>query len=372
MAYPHINPLNLQTIPKGVELFRAPAFDAQRHLAIHKRYLGILALPDRWQSWIATGVLVGAKLIRCWRPAVMMSTFPIASAHAIGYCLSRLFRIPWVADFRDPMVWNDYPDDFIIRHSYRWLEGRVFQQANHITVTTQGTLKLYCERYGGDIGTRISVIENGFDETLFHNLGCAVEETIPKIGPLKILHSGLIYSRERNPSSLFHALAELRDEGHIDSDQVCFFFRASGYSEEFRRRFSHLKLDGLVNFDDNPLPYSDAIFEMKCADALVVLQGAVCNLQIPAKVYEYLAARRPVLALTDPAGDTAKLINELGNSNILRLDNKQEIKDQLPGFLTRLRTGNIPMPKWDHVLRLSRRSRSKELADLLNEIVSFP
>ena len=61
---------------------RAFALNTHKHLALAGRYPRLLALPDRWQSWIAGGVIKGLARIRADRPDAIMSTYPIASAHA--------------------------------------------------------------------------------------------------------------------------------------------------------------------------------------------------------------------------------------------------------------------------------------------------
>ena len=64
-----------------------------------------------------------------------------------------------------------------------------------------------------------------------------------------------------------------------------------------------------------------------------ILQGGNCNEQIPAKIYEYLRARKPIFALTDPAGDTAQLLASCSITSIARLDDAAAIEILLESFL---------------------------------------
>ena len=75
--------------------------------------------------------------------------------------------------------------------------------------------------------------------------------------------------------------------------------------------------------------YREALSEMMRADGLLLMQAANCNDQIPAKIYEYLRARKPILGLTDHAGDTAKLLNAAGCAPIADLANVDEIYEAL-------------------------------------------
>ena len=93
------------------------------------------------------------------------------------------------------------------------------------------------------------------------------------------------------------------------------------------------------------LPYNQALAEMLQSDALMILQASNCNYQIPAKLYEYLKANRPILALTDPLGDTAKVLQRAGIDSIAALDSVDQISSLLVDFVRSLRLQNATLPK---------------------------
>ena len=97
------------------------------------------------------------------------------------------------------------------------------------------------------------------------------------------------------------------------------------------------------------------------------MQAKNCNAQIPAKVYEYLRARRPLLCLSDPAGDTMGLVRAAGVETLARLDDAADIAKLLRRFLTAGGREHA-LPDASAVLAASRRSRSEQLAALLNEL----
>jgi hypothetical protein len=117
-----------------------------------------------------------------------------------------------------------------------------------------------------------------------------------------------------------------------------------------------------------PLPYREALAEMVRADALLVMQAANCNAQIPAKLYEYLRAGRPVLGLTDPCGDTASALREAGVDAIAPLDSVEAIASLLTRFLNSLAQGCAPLPNPQAVQLASRQARSQCLANLLDTL----
>ena len=94
-----------------------------------------------------------------------------------------------------------------------------------------------------------------------------------------------------------------------------------------------------------PMEYRHALAEMLRADGLLILQAANCNEQIPAKLYEYLRAGRPILALTDPSGDTAGAVRGAGIGAIARLDSTDDIAVALDDFVEAIREGRAALPE---------------------------
>jgi hypothetical protein len=107
---------------------------------------------------------------------------------------------------------------------------------------------------------------------------------------------------------------------------------------------------------------------MRRADGLLVLQAANCNAQVPAKVYQYLRCRRPIIGLTDPAGDTAAVLRRAGLRDIARLDSVDEIATVLRRFLDEVQRGTAKLPDADFVVESSRLNRTRELAALLDRL----
>lgn len=368
-AYVNTRAENDGMIPTGSDVVRAWTFDTVRHLSIRGRYLRLMALPDRWQSWIATGIWNGLRIIRKQRPSVIYSTFPIASAHAIGLALSRLTRLPWVADFRDPMDQITYPPDPLVRRSYRWIEQQTFRHAACILVTTPGTARLYAERYP-EFSSKVHIIPNGFDPNLFPLKPDSAQRDSAQraAGPLVLLHSGLLYPSERNPEPFLRAIARLCHSGDARYANLRVVFRGSGHEQQFADLVRLLRLQKIVSFPP-ALPYHDAVAEMLGADALLLFQAANCNSQIPAKAYEYLYSGRPVIGITDPDGDTGQLLQRVGVNCIARLEDENEIAVTLRAAIDDLRSGKMPLPDQANVMRYSREVATGDLAALLDHLL---
>lgn len=368
-AFQQIDKSQLTDIPDTVRVQHAFALDTAKHLSIKGRYPRILSLPDRWASWWLGAVPAGLKLIRQYRPDIIWSTYPIATAHLIGLTLSRLTNIPWVADFRDPMVQPDYPRNPSTYRAYQWIENKTMKHCAAAIFTTPGTLTDYQTRFPDVSASRFRLIENGYDESSFTGLPSSARSTSADSGKLVLLHSGIIYPSERDPTYLFEAIAALLKRREISADNLSILLRASHHEDYLQSLIDRFGIGQIVSLVP-PIPYKQALSEMLTVDGLLLLQAANCNNQIPAKLYEYLRTQRPILALTDPVGDTAQKLKSMGIDTITPLDSTKEIQQALSHFLALLQKGRAPVASVDKISANSRASTTGDLAILLNAIPS--
>ena len=366
LAYPSRNDENLALVPPGLPVVRSLAFDTQRHLSLFGQYPRFMALPDRWRTWVPFGTARGMDVIKRSGPAAIMSTFPIASAHVIAHKLKTKSGLPWIADFRDPMIFENYPKPGPLRSAFEAVEQLVFRHATRIVVTTPGAADMYSERYGKHAAGKLCVIENGFDEAIVQGIDSEPADRQPG-DKLRILHSGLVYTDDRDPRPLFRALAELIAEGRINKNRVEIAFRASKQESFLADMASELGVAEAVKLLP-AIDYRSAVLEMRAADGLLLLQAASCNRQIPGKAYEYLSCNRPILALTDPNGDTGRMLGGAGIRSMAALEDERGVKSALQAFVERADAGCPELPDLDKVGTLSRRARTAELAQLLDGV----
>lgn len=365
-AYPAVTASDAAGLLDGTTIHRSFALDAARHLAICGRYPGWLARPDRWISWCLSAIPAGLWLIRKHRPKVLWSTYPIASAHLIALVLHRISGIPWVADHRDPMTDIDYPSDRHVRAMHAWLEQRAARHAAALVCTSPGALRQGAANLEAQATLQTALIENGYDEDEFRRATESLRQ--PSNGAFRLVHSGGIYPSERDPRQLFAALARLRQMGTVCPRSFRLVLRASGHDDYLRAQIAQYGVTDLVELAP-ALHYREALTEMLSADGLLLLQASNCNSQIPAKLYEYLRSRRPILALTDPAGDTAATLRIAGIDTIGRLDSCDDICDTMTRFLALSREGRAPLARPAYVSRQSRAARATQLAELLDSVV---
>jgi hypothetical protein len=354
-------------IPPDTVVERAFALDTARHLAIAGRYPGVLGRPDRWRTWALGAIPAGMRMIRRYRPAAIWSTYPIATAHFIAQRLHRLSGLPLVADFRDPMAQDGYPADPRTWQSFSEIEQTLARDAAKLVFVTPSARALYRERYRHAPDDRFALIENGFDEESFAAAEKNLQYAPLNAGCFTLLHSGIVYPSERDPTALFAALGRMRQAGRIDPSRVRIRFRAPIHEELLRRLASESNTTDLIDIKP-AIPYREALEEMLRADGLMVMQASNCNEQIPAKLYEYFRARRPILGLADPAGDTGKTMQAGGVEHIARLEDSERVESAMTAYLASVHSGAPPAPLDEHLASMSRRARARELARVLDDV----
>ena len=344
-------------LPDNLVVRRAFALDTARHLALAGRYPGWLARPDRWTTWRFDAVRIGMQMIQRYRPQAIWSTYPIATAHCIGAELHRRSGLPWLADFRDPMAQDDYPTDPATWATYKRIEREAISLSRCSMFTTPSAVDEYRRRYP-EHAARIQLLENGYDENSFASASLGATPATTGNNPRVLLHSGIVYPNERDPRQLLAALRLLHDEGTIQPGKLVVRLRAAVHDGLLQQLAQQYQVEPYVEFCP-AVGYIDALREMMGVDGLLVLQAANCNQQVPAKLYEYLRAGRPILCLTDPAGDTATILRQAGVIRTARLDDAAEVAALIRHHL---QTGGADLsPAPDAVTAASRANRTQEL-----------
>jgi len=358
-AYSSVN-LQQQT-PTGVNVKRCFALDTARHLTFKGRYLGLLAQPDRWISWLPAALWQGYRALRGKPDAVIISTYPIATAHIIGYLLHRLTNKPWLVDLRDPMLQDNYPADPRRKQIFAWIEQKIVRHAKVAILTSPGAVALYQARYPDVPASFWQYIPNGYDEAVFTDLPSWPAEPDKRF---KLLHSGTVYPQERDPTALFDAVAALKQHSPALAARLRLVLRASGHDELYLTQLQTRGIEDIIELAP-AIDYRSAASEMLNADALLLLQAADCNYQTPAKAYEYIRSRKPVLVLAPAESDSWQLMQQTGIAVRADLDDVAAITSALQDLL-RQNTANGLSDQ--AVASFSREHGASKLHQLINQL----
>jgi hypothetical protein len=285
------------TTPSPPAPARPPRFRALRHFYQHA-----VQFPDRYRNWIAPAVAAGLDLVRGWQPDVIYSSGPPHSGHVVAGRLAQRLGAPWVAELRDTWANNPYSDaPRVIEAAQTLYANRVLGRAAAavlLTETAEAEVK-------AALGCPTIVSYNGFTEADFAGL-----DQVPPLDPqrLTILHAGVIYVGRRDPVSLFQALAILGPRRH--AVRVKFYH---DQMEAVARRAERLGVADCIEICA-PVPRRDILRIEREADVLLLCRWADPRDDgvIPGKLFEYIGARRPILAVGSTTGEAAAIVRQGG------------------------------------------------------------
>lgn len=316
-------------------------------------------IPDARVFWAIPSIIELRKFFRTTKVDAIVSTGPPHTAHIIANNLSRKFNIPWLADFRDGWTKNDYFEklnlSYIARKIHERWEYRVLTAANCVVTVSPyhaNELKKIAKR-------SVHVITNGFDEDDFPSTPTVVDEKFT------IVHTGML-SGARNHPVFWEALAELAQENPEFSDLLEIHFYGntdpSVVNDIPPTLANHVFIHDYTDHREIP-----AIQRKAHVLYLPIHHCAVDAGFLPGKLYEYLAARRPILSIGPDDGDTAHLLRELKVGESFSYQDKEALKKYFSDRFHAFKK-NIPFEVNTDILRFSRRRLTGQLATLLDQI----
>jgi glycosyltransferase involved in cell wall biosynthesis len=267
----------------------------------------LFEFPDPQCGWRRPAVRQMRRLSGAQRPDLVLATGGPWTALLVGRSLARFFGVPLVTDFRDP--WTRNPGN---RATSRWSEqrARVLERAvcassSRVIVNTPELGEQFAKDYP-EFEHKFVTITNGFD-TFEGEADVPPEPTLHEAGnSLELCHFGTVYGM-RDPLPLLLALQRLAERDEISLNRVRVRFVGSWEVDDpsSNRVAEDLERRGLLSREPS-IPYAACLRDMRRARALLILQPG-SPLQIPGKIYEYLATGRPMLVIGGE-GATAALV----------------------------------------------------------------
>lgn len=250
-------------------------------------YQALTNFPDKRVGWIPYAVRAGRRELESCDADVVFASAPPFSTAVAGALLARRTGKAYVVEMRDR--WSD--DAYRSVSSLRgWMERKleawVMRQVSGIVTVSEPWARRYCERDGKSAVT----VLNGYDPEDIRR-AAALPARASDPGILVISHVGRIYPGRRDPSALFQAIRSL-DEDTRQDIRVDFVGENQGIAELAAR---HRVRENVALL--NPLPYLEALRHQMDSDLVLLLQWNDPAEQgnVPGKLFEYLATRRPIL-----------------------------------------------------------------------------
>ena len=324
---------------------------------------GNFFIPDARKYWIRPSVKYLSAYLKEVPVQVVITTGPPHSLHLIGLKLKQKLNIPWVADFRDPWTGIDFYSRLKLTRAadrkHHRLEQQVIMQADAVITVSHG-LKIDFRKYRQN---GIHVITNGYDP-----------EDIPSVpvepaGDFLITHLGSV-NADRNPHAFWKAVSESLQENEPFKKHLRIRFIGK---TDVTVRASILE-HGLENYVElcPPVPHEQVFTLLKQSRLLFLPVNRTPNAAsiLTGKLYEYLAAGRPVLGIGPEDGEMARILEETGAGRVCHWDSPDRIKSFLEEIFEKYLAGQSPsIPV--NTENYSRVELTRNLAKILDQTVDL-
>ena len=316
---------------------------------------GNFFIPDARKNWVKPSVKFLSPLIEKENIDTIITTGPPHSVHLIGNLLKQATGVRWLADFRDPWTSIGYHKKLKLtrksQQKHKQLEHLVLNNADTIVVTSKST-KSEFQR----LTTKpITVITNGYDAD--------DEGRMPLTNDFTISHIGSLLSG-RNPKVLWQVLDELIKAN--DAFKACFKLRLAGVaSEDVLKSIydsglkEHTELMGYLSHEE-----AVKLQQQSQVLLLVEIDSHETKGILPGKLYEYMAARRPILAIGPQKWDAADIITDTHSGASFGYRSKNGLKDVILKWFEAYQNGSLTTES-KGIEKYSRRELSRELAKLI-------
>ncbi|MBI3586609.1 MAG: glycosyltransferase [Ignavibacteriales bacterium] len=282
-----------------------------------------LFIPDARIGWYPYAVPEGIEIIKRENIDAIYSSSPPYTTAIIAQKLHRATKIPWIAGFRDP--WTGFLSTpkrwFLPQAIDRHLEHSVFKEANIIEAAWRGILKDVMKKIPDLDCEKLHYLPNGFDSEDYPSLDLQPNQRFT------VTYTGSMYGK-RNPKTFLRAVEELVKERKIDPARIVLKF-IGRFGAEVREMIASSSV--YHSIETIPyLPHNESIKELLRSDALLLIVDEADGSEeiVPGKVFEYIGAQRPIIALA-PEGAIAELMRETRSGYVTRNGDIQGIKAAL-------------------------------------------
>ncbi|MDC6363480.1 MULTISPECIES: glycosyltransferase [Flavobacteriaceae] len=339
-----------KTISSGIIQEKDPTFLEKLLLWVRGNFF----IPDARKLWVKPSISYLAKIISDEGIKTVITTGPPHSLHLIGLGLKQKYAIQWIADFRDPWTSIGYHKKLRLSPSsarkHKELEKRVLSVADKIIVTSNTTK----QEFETITDKPIKLITNGFDETL---------EPAAQDSKFTISHIGSLLTG-RNPVVLWEVLHDLilTNEAFNKALKIQL---AGVVGEEVLKSIHDFGLDAHVQ----QMGYisHDKVLEVQQKSQVLLLleiDSEETKGIIPGKLFEYLNAKRPILAIGPEEWEAGLMVTNTSAGKVFTHSESVDLKNVLLDWFGQYQKGTLQC-KSDHVAQFHRRALTEALAKFI-------
>lgn len=326
-------------------------------------------------SWLLPAFFMARRLIRREGIRVIYSSAPDHEAHMVALLLKRTMPVKWVCEFRDPWttVHQYYSLSVIQRKSDRYIERLILRCSDKIISVGQ-MLKEELIKLGGVSHDKVNVIYNGYDKEDFIDTPAASRN-----GRCIITYAGT-WGPGRSPEHFLKALNMLLQRspemrGNLQVNFIGEFKYSPELEKETRHYIEQKNLNDVVAIMPW-LPYREALAKLLASDVLLLVERPESSSNnnfwvVTSKVFLYLYARKPILALLPSGGEAAKIIRESNAGEIVSPTDIEAVAGKITEMYGRFKRGELASRiNLSMIEKYERKKQAGELAAVFNEQIS--
>jgi len=312
--------------------------------------------------WDVPGALKsGKKIIKEFKPDVIWVNADPWSGLLVGHLLSKRSGIPWIVDMRDP--WTVFDKRMqqrpkLTRRIIYHYEKSFFESSSRIVFNTQNALAAYNTVYSKELSSKFTFIRNAFNKSLFD------PETAKSDSRFQIGYFGSFRSFV-SAEKVLEAFAHFVKKNQLSSDQVVLVVNG-GVDDQFWINLEKSNIEEYVQVNKE-VKVRDTLCLLKSWDVLLVMVSPDYKWMIPAKLYDYLAAQKPIIAISDN-DEVNGIIKETQSGITVSFERTEAISK---AFSTYYSAGKrSPLDNEELISRYGHGYQSSRFLEVLNEAVS--
>ena len=375
--YPKEDDSLISEIPKNITVLKNPIFEPTdvffwKQKGVKKKDVanstnnsllsfirGNFFIPDPKIFWVKSSVNFLQNYLKDHPIDVIISTGPPHSMHLIAQKISKKNNIKWIADFRDP--WTDlyYNNEFkqlsFAKEKNKKLEKSVLENANCVLTVSHSLKKDFLKT-----AKNVAVITNGFDSEVLQ------DENVVLDSKFTISYIGLL-PKQSNPVVFFKVLKKLCDANDEFKNDVQLLF-VGDISSEVRLEIEKNTLAEITQIKGY-VPHKESIEFQKKAQVLLLLIPNVPKSAgiLTGKLFEYITAKRPILALGPENGDLAVILQNTNAGVVIDHQNEAKLSIEILRLYQQFKEGNLTVNS-KNLAQFHRKNLTEQLASIIKNL----
>lgn len=329
----------------------------------------IIYIPDDYNLWACNATKTAEDICKTHDISLVYTSLPPFSACHIGYKIKSKYNIPWIVDYRD-LWYGDVLREWIpnVRQKLELLLEKHYMCHADVIISVSEPKTMFLQQLHIQSKAKWETITNGYDSEIFEPLLARPRQ---KNEYINFVYTGRLF-KNRKGYAFAEALGQLCQENPELKNRVRIHI-LGGVSPEIKSRYDDLltqyDIKAMYNFTGD-ISYQKAMEAQVNADYLLLIvdTGATSDGVIPGKLFEYIASRRPIFALTDP-GATQEIIEKAQAGVVVPAESIEQCKLKLQEVLQNSPPENFNVND-EYLKQFDRKILSSRLASLFDQTIS--